>query len=173
MKRLDPEADAWSELEGAERVPQLLRAASGADGTALAELQELACHQFSLSELAVELLPDFAYLAAGGPESIRHQALVAAAVVLTSLRIYPPQSAALADKLCLVAHEAEPLILEAVLKRLLEARPPGEVADLLGALATLRGRPNLGMHLLLNGGSDHELSCPSCGEDIAWTGAGA
>ena len=44
----------------------------------------------------------------------------------------------------------------------------GEVVELIGVVAAFQGHCDLAIHLFLHGGSDHDLSCPECGQYIRW-----
>jgi hypothetical protein len=173
------QSSRWAQLESSvggdgTLAAELLTSAKAGDISALAELQHQACHQFSVGEVAYAIVPHLVELASAfeSESEARVQALTiigcvaAGAAAFASEASSPPSD--LHEEYYEALRSALPLALAALES---ETLSPGQVTNLLGVVAVLKRRVNLALHLLLHGGSDGELSCPECGEYIAWTAA--
>ncbi|MEJ2578167.1 MAG: hypothetical protein P8Z68_03615 [Kineosporiaceae bacterium] len=165
----------WTQLEagpggdGSEAVA-LLASVRDDDPSALPELLHQACHQFTVGEVAYAVMPHVVALAAGLGLEPRIEALTIAGHVAAAAGVDPENTPLVPEDLAADYQACTAPVLELACRTLqAESLAPGQVTDLLGVLAAMTGRHNLAMHLLLHGGSDDELSCPECGEYIAWS----
>ena len=169
------DSERWAQLKSSAGgdgtlAAQLIGSARAGDTAALDELQHQICHQLSVGEVAYAGSPHLIAIARDATLEARVQALVIVGWVAAAAAAFPDQTPSLPDDLRKEYLEslemALPLALDALQS---DSLRPGQVIDLLGVVAALRGRCNLALHLLLHGGSDGELSCPECGDYIAWT----
>ena len=149
---------------------RLIASVKAGDSAALEELQHQACHQLSVANVAYAVVPHLVDFACDAELEIRVQALVTTGWVAATAAAFPRETPSLPEDLGKEYFESLRMALPLALRALQsDSLRPGQVTDLLGVVAALTGRCNLALHLLLHGGSDGELSCPECGEYIAWT----
>ena len=139
-----------------------LQAYLGGDTSSLDELSAQCCHQFSLGNVAFAVVP---HLVHGGQNVGLDQLYVIGNIRASELRsgVSPPID--LVDDYRGALDTSLLMALE-ILKT--NEMRPGDVKRILAFVSAVKGDYNLSIHLLLNGGSDHELSCPHCGEYIKW-----
>lgn len=151
--------------EFASRLIQKIRNEDG-DEDALAELQHEACHQFTVGEVAYAVAPHVIDIARTMPIKKRIWPLSIVGDIVAARTVSPKASPKIPSDL----HDDYVRCLELAIDLTTEALrhrdwQTDELHQLIGTLAALHGHGNLAMHLLLSG---PELSCPSCGEYIAF-----
>jgi hypothetical protein len=172
---LDLDSERWKQLKSSTGgdgtiAARLLASFKAGDLSALEELQHQACHQLSVGDVAYAIAPHLVALAREAACKERVQASVIVGWVAAATAAYPSEAPPLPEDLRKDYEESLRMALTLALGALQsESLRPGQVTDLLGVVAALSGRSNVALHLLLHGGSDGELSCPECGEYIAWT----
>jgi hypothetical protein len=146
------------------------------DGTCAdwAELYHQACHQFGIhGDLAYAVVPHVVDIARHLSVQNRVWPLVIAGTVAGCRAAFPSRTPPIPDDLW-ADYEAssEPALLLATAALGKQVWKRGEVVELLGVVAAIQGHCDLAIHLFLHGGSDHDLSCPECGESIRWREGG-
>jgi hypothetical protein len=153
--------------ELAARLLREIRTGTGADW---AELYHQACHQFTVhGDVAYAVVPQVVDIAQRLPIRERLWPLVIAGTVEACRMAFPSTSPPVPDDLRADYEAFAQPALQMATGALSETGwRRGEVVELLGVVAAFQGHCDLAMHLFLHGGSDHDLSCPECGEYIRW-----
>jgi hypothetical protein len=168
---LSLDSPRWNELQSrggtGALTARLLKRVRAGDLAALTELYEQCCHQTSPGEVAFAAIPHLIDIARGLPELNRIAPLVIAGTVKAGCDARPSEAPAIPSDLRAdyeaAAREALRMAATSLNTTGLER---GQVVSLLGVVAAYQGHCDLAMHLFLHGGSDHDLSCPECGEYI-------
>lgn len=165
------ESSRWAELKASpggngELTRQLLTDARAGDASAFDELLHQVCHQLTPGDVAYAAVPHLVSMAESASVSDRVRALtIVGWVVAASSRAAPP-----------VPQDLEPAYQQshapalALSLRTLEepSLDRNDVLDLLGIVAALRGNGEVAIHLFFHDGAAN-LSCPECGEYVAFT----
>lgn len=167
------DSERWAQLRSSvdadgTLAAQLL-ASARSDPSALDELHEQTCHQLSVGEVAYAVVPHLVSLASAVDLEARIRALAIVGCVAAGAAAFPRATPPIPPDLQQDYRESLKAALPLALGVLgSESLGPGQVTDLLGTVAALRGHHNLALHLLLHGGSNDDLSCPECGEPIVF-----
>jgi hypothetical protein len=153
-----------------ELAARLLREIRAGTGEDWAELYHQACHGFNIhGDLAYAVVPHVVDIASRLPVRERIWPLVIAGTVAACRMAFPSSSPPVPDDLrAEYEASAQPALQMATVALSETGWRRGAVVELLGVVAAFQGHCDLAMQLFLHGGSDHDLSCPECGQYIRW-----
>lgn len=171
---LSLESPRWAALRSSPggsgaSAARLLRDIRSGAGDDFGELYHQCCHQLGVGEVAYAVVPHAIDIARARPVRARVLPLVIAGTVAACCAAFPSQTPPVPDDLRAdYDGAAGPALVMAAGAVAEPGWRRGEVVELLGVVAAFQGHCDLAIHLLLHGGSDHDLSCPECGEYIRW-----
>lgn len=149
---------------------RLLKAITQGSLGEFAELYHQCCHQLSVGEVAYAATPHLIEIARTLPVRQRVAPLVIVGTVAACRAAFPSEAPAIAKEFHADYEGAAPHALQMATEALSGIGwRRGDVVELMGVVAAFQGHCNLAIHLFLHGGSDHDLSCPECGEYIRWS----
>ena len=163
----------WKPLKSAmgspgQLVAELLQLFISGQTTVHDELYEHVCHQFSHETASFAASVVLAFNLERLSPAARNQALNMSAIVETSRRIHSEHGPAVPDPIAPLYQKAtETALAVATASLAAQDLSKEESHALLATVAALHGHPDLAMHLFLCPDPE-ELSCPECGEPIAF-----
>ena len=150
----------------AARLLQAIRAGAICE---FGELYHQCCHQLTVGEVAYAVIPHVIDVARNLSVRERIAPLGIAGTVAACRMAFPSQAPPIPGDLRADFEGSSQSALQMATEALCERNwRRGEVVELLGVVAAYQGHCDLALHLFLHGGSDHDLSCPECGEYIRY-----
>ena len=174
ISTLPLDSERWDTLDSSvggngRFTAQLLTSVVNGEFSGLDELSHQICHQLSVGSVAYAAVPHLVIIASNIPTSVRIQVLAIIGLVVASQHVFSTDASVIPEDLQENFGRAIPQTLSLALRTIEnDTIGHGEITTLLGVVASIKRQHNLALHLLLHGGSDHELSCPQCGEYISW-----